>query len=214
MWLRCSTRPITGPLRAFSLRSARLEFQFRYSLRSSNIPGASGCQMPRSGNTSGSATTTAARSAPSPEPPRGKTYLSASINRKLRRLSGVPPSQYWKLSMKERASCAFSTGRYFRTVGKVLSSFNIASWKPAPPASLRFFMKLAMALLLWPSWAIEKVPSLFSRITSGMEGNTTAALSRSRCGATASTTFWARSSMNISEAINTSAAATSAWKSA
>jgi hypothetical protein len=140
--------------------------------------------------------------------------LSASINRKLRRLSGVPPSQYWKLSMKERASCAFSTGRYFRTVGKVLSSFNIASWKPAPPASLRFFMKLAMALLLWPSWAIEKVPSLFSRITSGMEGNTTAALSRSRCGATASTTFWARSSMNISEAINTSAAATSAWKSA
>jgi len=59
-----------------------------------------------------------------------------------------------------------------------------------------------------------KVPSLFSRITSGMEGNTTAALSRSRCGATASTTFWAKSSMKISEAINTSAAATSAWKSA
>jgi len=76
----------------------------------------------------------------------------------------------------------------------VLSSFNIASWKPAPLASLRFFMKLAMALLLWPSWAIEKVPSLLSRITSGMEGKTTAALSRSRWGATASTTFWARSS--------------------
>ena len=132
--------------------------------------------MPRSGNTSGSATTTAAR----PLSPLGKTYLSASINRKFLRLSGVPPSQYWKLSMKERASCAFSTGRYLRTVGRVLSSFNIASWKPAPPASLRFFMKLAMALLLWPSWAIEKVPSLLSRMTSGMEGNTTAALSLSR----------------------------------
>ncbi len=210
MWLRCSTRPITGPLRAFSLRSERLALQLRYSLRSSNIDGARGCQMPRSGNTTGSATATAARSLPL----RGNTYLSASINRKLRRLSGVPPSQYWKLSMKERASWAFSTGRYLRTVGRVLSSLSMASWKPAPPASFRFFMKPAMALLLWPSWAIEKVPSLLRRITSGMEGNTTAALRLSRWGATASTTFWARSSMKISEAMNTSAAATSAQKSA
>ena len=75
-------------------------------------------------------------------------------------------------------------------------------------------MKLAMALLLWPSWAMEKVPNLFSRITSGMEGKITAALSRSRWGATASTTFWARSSIKISEPMNTSAAATSAQKSA
>ena len=50
--------------------------------------------------------------------------------------------------MKERASCAFSTGRYFNTVGRVLSSFNMASWNPAPPASFRFFMKPAMADLL------------------------------------------------------------------
>ena len=168
--------------------------------------------MPRSGNTTGSATCNAGRSVS----PRGKTYLSASINRKLRRLSGVPPSQYWKLSMKERASCAFSTGRYLSTAGRVLRSLSIASWNPAeePPFSLRFFMNWAMALLLWPSWAIEKVPSLLRRITSGIEGNTTAALSRSRWGATASTTFWARSSMKISEAMNTSAAATSAQKSA
>ena len=173
MWLRCSTRPMTGPRLAFSLRSLRLLFQLRYSLRSSNMPGARGCQRPRSGKTIGSATSNWGR----PSSPRGKTYLSASINRKLRRLSGVPPSQYWKLSMKERASWAFSTGRYFKTVGKVFSSLSIASWNPAlPPFSLRFFMNWAMALLLWPSWAIEKVPSLLRRITSGMEGNTTAAL--------------------------------------
>ena len=210
MWLRCNTRPITGPLRAFSLRSLRLAVQLRYSLRSSNMPGARGCQMPKSGNTTGSATVSSGRS----ESPLGYTYLSASINRKLRRLSGVPPSQYWKLSMKERASWAFSTGRYFNTVGKVLSSLSMASWKPAPPASLRFFIKLAIALLLWPSWAMEKLPSLLSRITSGMEGNTTTALRRSRWGATASTTFWARSSIKISEAMKTSASATSAQKEA
>ncbi len=116
--------------------------------------------------------------------------------------------------MKLRASWAFSTGRYLSTVGRVFSSFNIASWKPAPPASLRLRMKLAMALLLWPSWAIEKLPSLLSRITSGIEGKTTTALRRSRWGATASTTFWAKSSMKINEAMKTSASATSAQNAA
>ena len=111
--------------------------------------------------------------------------------------------------MKERASWAFSTGRYLRTVGRVFSSLSIASWKPAPLASLRLRMNWAMALLLWPNWAMEKLPNLLSRITSGIDGKITAALSRSRWGATASTTFWARSSMKISEAMKTSASARS-----
>ena len=33
--------------------------------------------------------------------------------------------------MKLRASCAFSTGKYFNTLGNVRNSFNIASSKPA-----------------------------------------------------------------------------------
>ena len=101
---------------------------------------------PQIRNTSGSATSIEGRSSPSAA---GKTYLSASISRKFLRLSGVPPSQYWKLS-RLRASCAFSTGRYLRTVGSVFSSeHRVLETSAAGP--FLFFMKPAMALLLCPS---------------------------------------------------------------
>jgi hypothetical protein len=44
-----------------------------------------------------------------------------------------------------------------------------------------------MTLFDWPSWAMLKVPSLFSFMTAGMEGNTQQASSWSRTGATAAT---------------------------
>ncbi len=61
---------------------------------------------------------------------------------------------------------------------------------------------------------MEKLPSLFKRITWGMEGKHTATSKRSRTGCTAATSLSARSSMKIREAINTLAAATSRWKAA
>jgi hypothetical protein len=67
------------------------------------------------------------------------------------------------------------------------------SSKPPPPASRRFFMNEAMALLLWPSCAMEKVPSLLSFMTAGMEGKMQQASSWSRTGLTASTIWGARS---------------------
>ena len=100
-------------------------------------------------------------------------------------------------------------GRYFRTCGKVRNNFNIASWKPAPEFSLRFFIKLAMTLLDCPNWAIEKLPNLFKRITWGIEGKMIAASNLSRWGLTAATTLSAKSSIKMRDAMKILALATS-----
>ena len=65
----------------------------------------------------------------------------------------------------------------------------------------------------WPSWAMLNEPNLFNLITSGIEGKIIEALRLSLYGETASTTFWARSSIKINEAMNISALAMSALKS-
>ena len=47
--------------------------------------------------------------------------------------------------------------------------------------------RLRIRLHTWPSWLMEKVPSLLSFMTAGMEGNTMQASRRSRSGFTTST---------------------------
>ena len=56
-------------------------------------------------------------------------------------------------------------------------------------------------------------PNLFNLITSGIEGKIIEALRFSLYGETASTTFWAKSSMKINEATNMSALDMSTLKS-
>ena len=80
-----------------------------------------------------------------------------------------------------------------------------------PPDSFFFFMKDAMADLDWPSCAMEKVPSLFRRITAGMEGKMRHASSWSRRGVTTSTIFSASSSMKMSEPMKMFADSTSCF---
>jgi len=123
----------------------------RYSLRSSNIPRRQG--VPR-----GPDPGTASRFRPPQAPagqvsPLGKHILSASNQTAgcagCRRF---PPANTESWHEGAGISAAFSTGRYLRTVGRVLSSFQTS--RPGSRrqlASLRFFMNWAMALLLWPS---------------------------------------------------------------
>mmetsp|Transcript_5023 Transcript_5023/g.18749 ORF Transcript_5023/g.18749 Transcript_5023/m.18749 type:complete len:230 (+) Transcript_5023:3463-4152(+) len=167
-----------------------VSYQFRYSFKSSYIAGAVGCQMPVSGNSSGSAMTMSMSFS-------AGTYALEIIRRKFSRLSVLPPSQYCREFMKFRASAALSEGRYFSTLGSVLTSLSMPSSNP--PDSFFFFMKDAMADLLCPSCAMENVPSLFRRITAGMEGKMRHASRLSRSGVTISTTFSASSSMKISD---------------
>ncbi len=104
--------------------------------------------------------------------------------------------------------------RYCRTLGSVRTSLSMLSSKPAPPDSRRFFMKDAMADLLWPSCAMEKVPSLLRRMTAGMEGKMRQASMLSRWGVTASTTLSASSSMKMREPMKRLQRATSFLNSA
>ena len=92
--------------------------------------------------------------------------------------------------MKFLASWALSVGRYFRTAGRVRTSFSIVSSNLS--LLLRMpFMNSPMGDFFWdmPSWERLKVPSLFSRMTAGMDGNTSMASIRSLCGSTTSTTY-------------------------
>ena len=72
----------------------------------------------------------------------------ASMSNMLSKFSAEPPSQYWKLIMKERASLALSEGRYFNTLGSVRSSLSMPSSKEEPFCFLVFFIKSPMTLLL------------------------------------------------------------------
>ena len=182
--------------------SLRVSYQLRYSLRSSYMVGAVGCQMPMSGNVSGSAISISMFSS-------AGTYALEIMRRKFSRLSELPPSQYCREFMKLRASWALSEGRYLSTLGRVRTSLSMPSSKP--PDSFFFFMKDAMADLDWPSCAMEKVPSLLSLITAGMEGKMRHASSFSRRGWTTSTIFSASSSMKMSEPMKMLAFSTSSF---
>ena len=164
--------------------------------------GAMGCQMPVSATVSGSAISMSMFSS-------AGTYALEIMSRKFSRLSEDPPSQYCSEFMKLRASCALSEGRYLSTLGSVRTSLSMPSSKP--PDSFFFFMKDAMADLDWPSCAMEKVPSLFRRITAGMEGKMRHASSCSRRGDTTSTIFSASSSMKMSEPMKMFADSTSSF---
>mmetsp|Transcript_3193 Transcript_3193/g.5540 ORF Transcript_3193/g.5540 Transcript_3193/m.5540 type:complete len:200 (+) Transcript_3193:3611-4210(+) len=177
-------------------------YQSIYSSKFSNIFGATGCQIPMSGKTTGSAILDEMAGA-------SDTYFSANMSKKFSMFSGDPPSQYWKDIMNERASCALSDGKYLRTFGRVLNIFNMPSSKDAPDSFFFFFMKLAIALLDCPSWAMENDPSLLSLMTSGMDGKTTQASSLSRSGSTAATTRSANSCTKISEPMKTLASSRS-----
>ena len=175
--------------------------------------GASGCQMPMSGKTTGSAIER-------PAPFRAGTYSCPTLSRRFSRFSALPPSQYCSDVTKLRASCAFSEGRYFRTAGSVRTSLSSDSSKlslflrcermnsakgdafpPAPP-------------LPAPICASENVPSLLSFMTAGIDGKIKQASSESRAAPTVSTIFSASSSMKMSEPMKRLAEATSAWNAA
>lgn len=136
-------------------------------------------------------------------------YSLAIIRRNDSRFSGEPPSQYWKDIMNERASWALSEGRYLRTLGSVRRSFSIEPSNDAPLSCLFFFMNSPMTDLLWPIWAMVKVPTLLRRITSGIEGKMRTASSFSLRGATTSTTFSASSWTKMSDPMNMLAVSTS-----
>jgi hypothetical protein len=83
---------------------------------------AMGCQMPTSGNSSGSATS-------KDTPCSAGTYSPAMVSRKFCRFSLLPPSQYCSDCTKLRASWALSEGRYLSTLGSVRTSFSRPSSK-------------------------------------------------------------------------------------
>mmetsp|Transcript_54202 Transcript_54202/g.128744 ORF Transcript_54202/g.128744 Transcript_54202/m.128744 type:complete len:325 (-) Transcript_54202:63-1037(-) len=139
------------------------------------------------------------------------TYLSAIMRRSASRFSGEPPSQYWKESMKLRASCALSDGRYLRTLGRVRRSLSMEPSKDAPFSCFFFFMNSPITDCDCPSCAIVNEPTLLRRITSGMEGKMSTASSLSRSGVTTSTTFSASSCTKMSEPMKTLAVSMSAW---
>mmetsp|Transcript_14829 Transcript_14829/g.37004 ORF Transcript_14829/g.37004 Transcript_14829/m.37004 type:complete len:208 (-) Transcript_14829:391-1014(-) len=184
--------------------SLRVSYQFRYSFRSSYIMGAVGCQMPCSGNSTGSSVLMSA-------PLSAGTYAWAVLSSRFSRFSVLPPSQYCSDCTKLRASCALSEGRNLSTLGSVRTSFS----RPSSKLSLFLradLMKSPMMDLDWPSCAMEKVPSLFSFMTAGMEGKMRQASSFSRMGDTAWTILSASSSMKIREPMKMLADSTSFLK--
>mmetsp|Transcript_8545 Transcript_8545/g.29142 ORF Transcript_8545/g.29142 Transcript_8545/m.29142 type:complete len:213 (+) Transcript_8545:3808-4446(+) len=183
-------------------------YQSRYESTSTKISLAIGCQMPRSGMSRGSWITDSGRRF---FEAMGSTYLEATLSRSASRFSGDPPSQYWKLSMKARASLAFSLGRYLSTLGSARRSLSMPSSKVAPEG-LFFFMKSPRAPLELPAFFISKEPTFWRRITSGMDGKTMHADMRCRWGSTASTTLSASSCTKMSEPMKMSASATSFLK--
>ena len=111
--------------------------------------------------------------------------------------------------MKVRASAALSDGKNLRTFGKVRSNFNMPSSKELPSSCFFFFMKSATTDLDCPRFFMVKDPTLFSLITSGMDGNTNTASRLSRAGWTTSTTFSANSWTKINEPMKMLASDTS-----
>mmetsp|Transcript_38127 Transcript_38127/g.78205 ORF Transcript_38127/g.78205 Transcript_38127/m.78205 type:complete len:223 (+) Transcript_38127:3381-4049(+) len=184
-----------------------LSYQVLYSVESSNTRGASGCQMPMSGRSTGSAMASAFTwLRPS------YTYESAIMRRSDSRFSGEPPSQYWKESMKERASLALSDGRYLSTLGSVRRSLSMEPSKEAPFSWRFFFMNSPITDCDCPICAMVKLPTLFKRITSGIEGKINTASSFDRSGSTTSTTFSASSCTKMRDPMKMLADSTSRLK--
>mmetsp|Transcript_19309 Transcript_19309/g.51915 ORF Transcript_19309/g.51915 Transcript_19309/m.51915 type:complete len:227 (-) Transcript_19309:200-880(-) len=169
------------------------------------ISGASGCQMPCSGSTTGSISFSS-----SMKPGRTLwTYPADTRNSIASRFSLVPPSQCCRDTMNVRASFAWSPGRNFSTLGSVLTSFRRLSWKAPPEGDglpfWRLFWRRSFTCCAKPPsgppvMAVRSnVPSLLSFITSGMDGKHRHASRRSRCGCTISTSFSASSCTKMSE---------------
>mmetsp|Transcript_39754 Transcript_39754/g.44394 ORF Transcript_39754/g.44394 Transcript_39754/m.44394 type:complete len:242 (-) Transcript_39754:304-1029(-) len=112
--------------------------------------------------------------------------------------------------MNVRASAALSLGRNFNTFGRVRNSLSMPSSKLEPSSCFFFFIKSATTDLDCPRFFMVKEPTLFNRMTSGMDGKMRHA-SRffSRAGATTSTTFSANSCTKINEPIKILASLTS-----
>mmetsp|Transcript_18311 Transcript_18311/g.56764 ORF Transcript_18311/g.56764 Transcript_18311/m.56764 type:complete len:225 (+) Transcript_18311:3362-4036(+) len=205
---RCSTRPTVGASLA-NLMSVRLRVHERYSSGSLKTLGAVGCQMPTSGKTTGSPYSIVT-------PSSAGTYVPAIIVMKFSRFSLEPPSQYCSDCRNLVASLAFSAGRYLSTLGSVRMSLS----RPSSKLSFSFFCFLTAAFMKLPtaepppscaapSCAIEKVPSLLSFITAGIEGKMRHASRRGRSASTTTRSFSARSSTKMSEPMKMLAAATS-----
>mmetsp|Transcript_94248 Transcript_94248/g.288356 ORF Transcript_94248/g.288356 Transcript_94248/m.288356 type:complete len:235 (-) Transcript_94248:133-837(-) len=203
-----STTPIVGASRAMPARGAcTSSYQALYSEAVSKICAEHGCQMPWSGTTTGSMMRS--RSMMFCAVTAG-TYCPATRMIIASRFSGVPPSQCCKDRMKVRASRAWSPGKNFRTLGNVRTNFSSPSWKlPPPPAFLPCPPNACCrtSLTCWakeprgpPVMAVKSNdPSLFSFITSGMEGKQRQMSRRSRTGWTTSTSFSANSCTKIRE---------------
>mmetsp|Transcript_24874 Transcript_24874/g.51405 ORF Transcript_24874/g.51405 Transcript_24874/m.51405 type:complete len:214 (+) Transcript_24874:168-809(+) len=204
-------RPTVGAVAGSMPRAGACSalYQARYSVTSSNTCGASGCQMPLSGSRIGS-TTSASATRSLPTTP--VTYVSARLRSIDSRFSGEPPSQYWKVIMNDLASLALSPGRYLSTFGSVRRSLSMPSSNDEPSCAFFCFMKSATIDLDWPRLAMVNEPTLFMRITSGIEGKITTASIWSRSGSTASTTFSASSCTKMSEPMKMLASFTSALK--
>mmetsp|Transcript_29385 Transcript_29385/g.94344 ORF Transcript_29385/g.94344 Transcript_29385/m.94344 type:complete len:223 (+) Transcript_29385:3871-4539(+) len=206
MWDFCRMMPTVGALATSmpAFGACTLSYHSKYSSDEAKTPSAMGCQMPLSGMRSGSAMSSAA------------TILSSSITNSFARLrimlsmfSGEPPSQYWKDIMKVRASFALSDGRYLSTLGSVRRSLSMPSSKELWLSLRFFFMKSAMTDLDWPRLFMVNEPTLFRRITSGMDGNTSTASRLSRSAPTTSMTLSASSCTKMREPMKTLASTTS-----
>lgn len=112
--------------------------------------------------------------------------------------------------MKVRASAALSEGKNLRTLGRVRNNLSIPSSKDDPSSCFFFFMKSATTDLDCPRFFMVKDPTLFSLMTSGMEGKIKQASRLSRTGATTSTTFSANSWTKIRDPMKMFASSTSA----
>mmetsp|Transcript_24828 Transcript_24828/g.80282 ORF Transcript_24828/g.80282 Transcript_24828/m.80282 type:complete len:227 (+) Transcript_24828:458-1138(+) len=166
--------------------------------------------MPLSGNSTGSSIIRSAVSGEKSISATSGTYVFAKDKSIDLKFSGEPPNQYWKDIKNDLASLALSPGKYFRTLGNVLKSFNMASSNEPWSSDFFCFMKSPITDLDCPKDAMVKDPSLFKRITSGIDGNTTMASIRSLSAATASATTSASSWTKISDPTKIFAVARSA----
>mmetsp|Transcript_19123 Transcript_19123/g.49038 ORF Transcript_19123/g.49038 Transcript_19123/m.49038 type:complete len:233 (-) Transcript_19123:303-1001(-) len=202
----CRITPTTGASFGMPARGmCTFSYHSLYSAIVSVICGASGCQMPWSGSTTGSmifSMSTAPCAMVGTKPPATRMSIAS-------RFSGVPPSQCCSESTKARASFACSPGKNFSTFGSVRTSFRRLSWK-APPAaaglpSCRPWLRMSLICCAkLPSGPPEifvrsKVPSLFSFMISGIDGKQRQASSVSRYSATTAASFSASSCTKMSE---------------
>mmetsp|Transcript_94256 Transcript_94256/g.288383 ORF Transcript_94256/g.288383 Transcript_94256/m.288383 type:complete len:234 (+) Transcript_94256:106-807(+) len=211
----------TMPMRGASLSTPAIgrwtcSYHCLYSAAESKMVAEQGCQMPKSGSTTGSMMRS--KSITCWLATEG-TYCPATRISMASRFSGVPPSQCCSERMKVLASLAWSPGKNLSTFGKVRTSFKSPSWKlppegffPWPPSACwrTSFTCCAKEPSGPPVIAVRSnEPSLFNFITSGMDGKHRQADRRSRKGCTTSTSFSASSCTKMREQMNTFASSRS-----